>query len=131
MVFRPQTAPRNARASASSTRYAVRNCSDFQNFAGETVGGYREVVHFICPRPKDVDPLMSGWPAMTERLGGSTDAVVAAAMVGFVLGFIHPFKDGNGRIHHDLVHHILSSEGFMPSDVLSPVSAAIVRDIQG
>jgi hypothetical protein len=30
-------------------RYAAKDWRDFQNFVGETVGGYREEVHFICP----------------------------------------------------------------------------------
>jgi hypothetical protein len=109
-------------------RYAVPGLRDFQNFIGETVGGYREVVHFICPRPGDVGPLMSGWARMTERLRHSTDPVVNAALVAFAFIFIHPFEDGNGRIHRFLIHQVLASEGFTPADVLFPVSAAIIRD---
>src|SRR6266851_3272883 len=39
-------------------RYAAQDWRDFQNFVGETVGGYREEVHFICPRPQDVPNLL-------------------------------------------------------------------------
>lgn len=42
--------------------------------------------------------------------------------------YIHPFEDGNGRIHRFLIHNILSREGFTPPDFLFPVSAAIFRD---
>jgi hypothetical protein len=110
-------------------RYAAQEFRDFQNFVGETVGGYREVVHFICPRPEDVQPLMSTWADMTKRLrDGTIDPVVAATLTAFAFVLVHPFEDGNGRIHRFLIHQVLSTEGFTPPDVLFPVSAAIVRD---
>jgi hypothetical protein len=112
-------------------RYAAHDLRDFQNFVGETVGGYREVVHFICPRPEDVAQLLGAWGSMTKRLKGALDPVMAAALVAFGFVFIHPFEDGNGRIHRFLMHHVLSSEGFAPPDTLFPVSAAIVRDRRG
>jgi Fic family protein len=112
-------------------RYAAKGVRNFQNFVGETVGGYREVVHFICPRPQDVHVLMSGWAEMTARLRGTIDPVVEAALVSFAFVFIHPFEDGNGRIHRFLMHHVLSTEGFTPPDILFPISAAIVRDRKG
>jgi hypothetical protein len=80
-------------------RYAAAGFRVFQNFVGETAGGYREVVHFICPGPGDVGPLMADWARMTQRLKGTLDAVVAAALFAFGFVFIHPFEDGNGRIH--------------------------------
>lgn len=110
-------------------RYAAKDFRDFQNFVGETVGGHREKVHFICPRPQDISDLMSNWSAMTSRLrGGQTDTVVEAAISSFGFVFLHPFEDGNGRIHRFLIHHILTAEHFTPPGVLFPVSAAIVRD---
>lgn len=112
-------------------RYAAQDFRNFQNFVGETVGGYREVIHFICPRPQDVGSLMAGWAEMTERLKGATNPVMAATLVSFGFVFIHPFEDGNGRIHRYLIHHVLSTEGFSPPDILFPVSAAIVRDRKG
>jgi hypothetical protein len=75
---------------------------------------------------------MADWAAMTARLKrGTTNAIVAAALVAFGFVFIHPFEDGNGRIHRYLIHHILSTEGFTPPGLLFPVSAAIVRDLPG
>ncbi|WP_367615785.1 Fic family protein [Plastoroseomonas hellenica] len=110
-------------------RYAATAFRDFQNFVGEAVGGYREVVHFICPRPEDVESLMADWAAMTERLKGTTDPIVAAALIAFSFVFIHPFEDGNGRIHRFLIHHVLATEDFTPPGLLFPVSAAIVREV--
>jgi len=67
---------------------------------------------------------------MTQRLvtPNMTDAVVAAASAAFGFVFLHPFDDGNGRIHRFLVHHILTKLGFTPPRVLFPVSAAMLRE---
>ena len=67
---------------------------------------------------------------MTRRvLGGGVDAVVAAAAVGFSFVLIHPFVDGNGRIHRFLLHHVLSKLGYSPPGVIFPISASIVRNL--
>jgi len=110
-------------------RYAATDWRTFQNFVGETTVDFREEVHFICPRPEDVSSLMDGWMATTARmLDGGVEPVVAAAVAAFAFVFIHPFEDGNGRIHRFVVHHVLSRTGFSPDDLIFPVSAAIVRD---
>ena len=110
-------------------RYAANDWRDFQNFVGETVGGYREEVHFICPRPQDVPGLMDAWVVLLGRLvNGAVDPVVAAAVASFAFVFIHPFADGNGRIHRFLMHHVLAKRGYSPAGVIFPISAAILRD---
>lgn len=110
-------------------RYAAADWRKFQNFVGETVGGYREEVHFICPRPQDVDSLMESWAVLTGRLEHQgVDPVVAAAVAAFTFVFIHPFEDGNGRIHRFLMHHVLAKRGYGPAGIIFPVSAAILRD---
>lgn len=110
-------------------RYAATDWRDSQIYVGETVGGYRQRVHFICPRPQDVPALMQAWMAMTNRLIGSNiDPVVAAACTAFAFVFIHPFEDGNGRIHRFLIHHVLARRGFSPPGLIFPISAAILRD---
>lgn len=109
-------------------RYAADDWRDCQNFVGETIGGYREKVHFICPRPEDVPSLMQGWMEMVHRLlTGSVDPVVAAAAASFAFVFVHPFEDGNGRIHRFLIHSILARRGFGPEGIVFPVSASILR----
>lgn len=108
-------------------RYAASGWRDFQNFVGENVD-FLEQVHFICPRPEDVASLMRGWMRSTERIVHDVDPVVAAAVSAFGFVFIHPFEDGNGRIHRYLMHHILARTRFSPPGVIFPISAAIVRD---
>ncbi|MDI4666742.1 Fic family protein [Xanthobacter autotrophicus] len=113
-------------------RYAARDWRDFQNFVGSTTVDFREDVHFICPRPQDVPALMEGWMDLARRLmAGGVDPVVAAAVTAFAFVFIHPFEDGNGRIHRFMIHHVLSRTGFSPGGVIFPVSAAIIRDQRG
>ena len=57
------------------------------------------------------------------------DAVIAAAMLAFGFVYIHPFEDGNGRIHRYLIHHVLARRGYSPLGVHFPVSAAILERI--
>ena len=113
-------------------RYAASDWRSTQNFVGETVSGYQERVHHISPRPEDVAQLMSGWMALTRRVvGDGLPPVVAAAAVAFPFVFVHPFNDGNGRIHRFLIHQALAKQGFGPPNALLPVSAAIERDVRG
>ncbi len=109
-------------------RYAEDDWRQTQNFVGETMHGYEERLHFICPRPQDVPALMRGWMLMTERIVSSElDAVLAAAVSSFAFVFIHPFGDGNGRIHRFLLHAILARRRYSPPGIVLPVSAAILR----
>jgi Fic family protein len=57
------------------------------------------------------------------------DPVIAAAIIAFGFVFIHPFADGNGRIHRYLIHHVLAERGFAPKGVVFPVSAVILERI--
>ena len=52
--------------------------------------------------------------------------VIAAATLAFGFVYVHPFDDGNGRIHRYLMHHVLAQRGFNPLGVVFPVSAAIL-----
>ena len=45
--------------------------------------------------------------------------------------FIHPFEDGNGRLHRFLIQKALVDSGFNPPGVILPVSAAIREDLLG
>ena len=63
-----------------------------------------------------------------ERMvDGGVHPVVHAAAVAYGFVFLHPFEDGNGRIHRFLIHNILARSGFTPEGVMVPVSAAMLR----
>jgi Fic/DOC family len=113
-------------------RYAQKDWRDTQVYVGETLPDFSQDVNFICPKPQDVPSLMDGWMQMIGRLLGADSPVhpvcaAGASAFGFV--FVHPFVDGNGRIHRFLVHNILSKTRFTPQGVVFPVSAAMLRDI--
>jgi hypothetical protein len=101
-----------------------------QNYVGQTAGWDRELVHYVCPTPEDVPHLMSGLISAHRRMEkGGTPPVVAAAAVAYGFVFIHPFEDGNGRIHRFLIHNILARRGFTPEGIVFPVSAAMLHDV--
>jgi hypothetical protein len=112
-------------------RYAAKDWRDIQNYVGQTAKGFRQVVDLVCPKPEDVPNLMAAWTKMSQRLlTAGVDAAIAAALVAFPFVFVHPFEDGNGRIHRFLIHNVLAKTGFSPDGIIFPVSSAIVRDMR-
>jgi hypothetical protein len=84
----------------------------------------------ISARPQDLDSLISGVTAYDERtLSTGMDPVIAAASIAFGFVYIHPFEDGNGRVHRWLIHHVLSRAGYNPPTTVFPVSAVMLREI--
>jgi hypothetical protein len=57
------------------------------------------------------------------------DAIAAAAAIEFGFVYIHPFEDGNGRLHRWLIHHVLAAAGFAVAGIVFPVSAVMLREI--
>lgn len=113
-------------------RYAADGWRDMQSFIGSTASGYRQEVHYVCPRSEDVPDLMDGWFELYRRsLDDVVHPVVAAAVTSFAFVLVHPFEDGNGRLHRFLIHNVLARRGYGPKDVILPVSAAILRDRLG
>ena len=98
-----------------------------QNYVGETLGR-REIVHFISPRPEDVPAMMDGLLEFCADCA-EIDPVVAAAVASFGFVFIHPFDDGNGRIHRFMIHHFLANRGVTPRGTIFPVSATMLNNM--
>ena len=100
-----------------------------QNYVGESLPWGRERVHYVCPHPESVPQLMAGLIKAHRRMeAGAVHAAVHAAVVAYAFVFIHPFEDGNGRIHRFLIHNILARRGFSPAGLTLPVSAAMLND---
>jgi Fic family protein len=64
-----------------------------------------------------------------RALAGGVPPIAAAAALAFGFVYIHPFVDGNGRIHRWLIHHVLAAAGYNPPGIVFPISAAILRRI--
>jgi hypothetical protein len=60
---------------------------------------------------------------------GAVSAVVHAAAVAYGFVFLHPFQDGNGRIHRFLIHNVLARRGFTPKGIMFPVSASMLKNL--
>lgn len=80
----------------------------------------------VSARPEDVPDLVRGLLAFDAGRARTLDPVVAAAVLAFGFVYVHPFVDGNGRLHRYLIHHVLARHGFAPPGVVFPVSAAIL-----
>lgn len=83
----------------------------------------------ISARHEDLPALIDGMVAFDRGPAQELDPVVAGAILAFGFVYIHPFEDGNGRIHRYLIHHVLAERGFNPPGVMFPVSAAILDRI--
>ena len=83
----------------------------------------------ISARHEDLASLIEGMVAFDLDPATALDPVIAAAALAFGFVYIHPFDDGNGRIHRYLIHHVLAQRGFNPPGVVFPVSAAILDRI--
>lgn len=84
----------------------------------------------ISARFQDLPGLIAGLVAFDRKKSPELDSVIAAAVLAFGFVFIHPFEDGNGRIHRFLIHHVLAARGFNPPGVVFPVSSAILARIE-
>ena len=127
----PDPGRARAAAEARDRRRAVRppRPAGRRGFVGTHDRVTREPVpEHVSARPQDVPGLVAGIIDYAERaIAGGVDAVMAAAVIAFGFVYVHPFVDGNGRLHRWLVHHVLAAAGYNPPGLVFPVSAAILR----
>ena len=84
----------------------------------------------ISANPNDLDELLDGLIEVNQMLiKDDIHAVLAAAMIAFGFVFIHPFEDGNGRIHRYLIHHMLAKKQFADQGIVFPISSSILDHI--
>jgi hypothetical protein len=85
---------------------------------------------FIGARPEDLDDLMAGLLQANRRMrDDGVDPVLKAAATAFGFVYVHPFQDGNGRMHRCLIHHILAERKFTPAGMVFPVSSVMLDRI--
>jgi fido (protein-threonine AMPylation protein) len=96
-----------------------------QNWLEDATG---RITFFPSP-PEDLRRLMDGWEAFVGEHGRCADVLVKAACAAFGFVYIHPFLDGNGRLHRFLIQHVLARSVPLPGGAIVPVSAVILKNI--
>ena len=109
-------------------RYREAAFRTVQNYVGETLPDFSERVHYVCPPPAQAGTLWQGVVECAQRLE-SAPPLAQAAAVAFAFVFIHPFLDGNGRIHRFLLQDTLARRRLLPGGLLVPISASILADL--
>ena len=101
-------------------RFLLNDYRDFQNYTGEEPSLGKMLVHFILPKPEDIPNLMNGLLTCASNMFyNDIPASITTAVLAFGFIFLHPFWDGNGRLHRFLIHYALHKCGFSPKGMYS------------
>ncbi|MEP7456541.1 Fic family protein [Phyllobacterium sp. SB3] len=111
-------------------RFVRLGLRDEGGFIVQARGTNMPTSQYISARHEDLCGLMDGLVAFADRsTRGGMNPVVAAACGAFGFVYIHPYVDGNGRLHRWQIRHALAAAAYSPPGLVFPVSAAILRDI--
>ena len=114
-----------------SSRFVTMGFRKEGGFVGEhdrTTG--EPIPDHISAHWQDVETLIDGLLETADLMEESHfHPVLSAATIAFGFVFIHPFTDGNGRIHRYLFHHLLAKMKYTPQGFIFPVSTAILERI--
>lgn len=87
-----------------------------------------DIVHYIAPPFEVLAPMLDGLKTFEQATQGA-EPLARAAVLAFAFVYIHPMRDGNGRIHRFLINDTLIRDKAVPDGVILPVSATITRSI--
>lgn len=110
-------------------RYREAGFRSHPNYVGQTTAYFREVVHSLGAPAGSVRDLMAGLAAFVDA-SADMCPVLRAAAISFPFVFIHPYEDGNGRLHRYLIHDVLARGQIGGEGVLLPVSAEILLNLR-
>lgn len=116
-----------------SLRFTKMGWREQDGFVGEHDRRYgTPIPEHISAKWQDINSLMNGLITTNQKLeeDPNFDAVIAAAIISFGFVFIHPFVDGNGRIHRYLIHHLLLHKNYVGKGFIFPVSAIILERLE-
>jgi hypothetical protein len=100
-------------------------------FLGERDDQGDPLPEFIGARAHDLSDLMAALLDANNRMKqDAIDPVLQAAATAFGFVYIHPFQDGNGRLHRCLIHHVLAERKFTPAGMVFPVSSVMLARIE-
>ncbi|OAE12487.1 cell filamentation protein Fic [Pseudomonas simiae] len=88
-----------------------------------------DIVHYIAPPFEALPQLLDGLKAFELATRGA-EPLARAAAIAFAFVYIHPMRDGNGRIHRFLINDTLIRDKAVPAGVILPVSATITSSIE-
>ena len=97
----------------SNNRFIKTGFRKEGGFIGEhDIETRQPLVEHFSAKSEDLDSLINGLIKYNERGKHQIDPILLAAIISFGFVNIHPFSDGNGRIHRYLIHHILAENNF-------------------
>jgi Fic/DOC family len=112
------------------TRFTLAGLRTDGVFLGERDHQGDPLPEFIGARASDLDDLMDGLLEANNRMrDDEVDPVLQAAATAFGFVYVHPFQDGNGRVHRCLIHHVLAERQFTPPGMVFPVSSVMLDRI--
>jgi fido (protein-threonine AMPylation protein) len=77
----------------------------------------------------DLRRVMEDWERFVNDDKRCPDVLVRAACAAFGFVYLHPFFDGNGRLHRFLIQHVLAQSGLLGPEIVIPISAVIEKSI--
>ena len=111
------------------SRFKDKDYRVTQNYIGESIAYGEEKIHYVSPKPEDLPALMKGLITAHQSMSNSTIlSVVHATVIAYGFVYLHPFEDGNGRIHRFLLHNILARGAFTPKEMIFPLSAVMLKN---
>ena len=115
-----------------NTRFTKMGIRQQQGFIGDRDRETKAPIpDHISAKFEDLEILMNGFISTKYLLLESKmDPVLVAAKLAFGFVFIHPYVDGNGRLHRYIIHHILAKMGYTKQGMIFPVSASILNHIK-
>lgn len=90
---------------------------------------HEDIVHYVAPRFEDVPAMLAGLQEFEISTRGA-ESMLRAGALSFAFVYIHPMRDGNGRIHRFLINDTLLRDQAIPGDVILPVSASIANSLE-
>jgi len=107
-------------------RFRASDYRTEQNYVSQSTSWTEERVHLVPPKPEDVPGLVAGLLNLLRNNLRQVDPVVLAAVASFGFVYVHPFEDGNGRLHRWLIHYVLAQSGFTSHGIVFPVSSVML-----